>query len=188
MKMLNLATIACLVLILTEIVLNRLLRSKSSDKKHEDKNSTTIIWVTMIIVILVAVVTPKIFVLPIYFKPSVQYVGVAIIFIAIIFRLVVVFTLGKFFTVDVTIRKDHKLKKDGLYKYLRHPAYFASLMSFVGMGWTFNNWISLFLIVVAILIVLIHRINVEEKVLIHHFGSEYVEYQKVTYRIIPFIY
>ena len=140
------------------------------------------------IVILRAVLTPKIIFLPIYTNPSIQYIGVAVIIVAMVFRLAVVFSLGKFFTVDVTIRKDHKLKKDGPYKYLRHPAYFASLMSFVGMGWTFNNWISFLLIVAAISIVLIKRINIEEKVLIRHFGSEYLEYQNKTYRLIPFIY
>ena len=187
--MLNLITnIACLVLILTEIFLNRLLRSKSTDKQNEDKSSISIIWVTIIVAISLAVLISKTVYLPIYSKPSVQYVGVIVIFIGIIIRLFAVFTLGRFFTVDVTIRQDHKLKKDGLYKYLRHPSYFASLVSFIGMGWTFNNWLSLLLIVVAILIVFINRIKIEERLLIQHFGSEYIEYKKTTNGLIPFIY
>ncbi len=187
-KMLNLANIACFALILTEVLLNRLLRSKSTDKRNADKNSISVIWVTMIAAIVLAIfVSQKVF-LPIYLNSSLQYVGVAVIFIAIIFRLAAVFTLGRYFTVDVTIRQDHKLKKDGLYKFLRHSSYFASLVSFVGMGWTFNNWISLFLVTVAILVTLINRIKVEEEVLIQHFGSEYIEYKKITRGLIPFIY
>jgi len=186
--MLNLANIACFALILTEILLNRLLRSKGTDKKNADKNSISIIWVTMIAAIVLAILVSQKVYLPIYFNSSLQYVGVAVIFIAIIFRLAAVFTLGPYFTVDVTIRQDHKLKKDGLYKYLRHPSYFASLVSFVGMGWTFNNWISLFLVTAAILVTLINRIKVEEEVLIQHFGSEYIEYKKTTKGLIPFIY
>jgi protein-S-isoprenylcysteine O-methyltransferase Ste14 len=187
--MLNLITnIAWLALLLTEIFLNRLLRSKSTDKQNEDKNSISIIWVTIIIVIPLAVLISKTVNLPIYSNSSVQYVGVIIIFIGIILRLFAVVMLGQFFTVDVTIRQNHKLKKDGLYKYLRHPSYFASLISFIGMGWTFNNWLSLLLLVVAILIVFINRIKIEEKLLIQYFGSEYTEYKKHTNGLIPFIY
>ena len=160
------SNIACLSLLLTEILLNRLLRSKSSDKQNEDKNSISIIWVTIIIAVSLAVLISKIVNLPIYSNSSVQYVGVIIIFIGIILRLFAVVTLGQFFTVDVTIRQNHKLKKDGLYKYLRHPSYFASLVSFIGMGWTFNNWLSLLLLVVAILIVFINAYKKCEKLLI----------------------
>src|SRR5947209_4835130 len=126
--MLNLITnISFLILILTEIFLNRLLRSKSSDKKSADKNSITLIWVTIIAAVSFAVYIAKTFYLPIYLNSSVQYVGVLIIYIGIIIRLFAVFSLGRFFTVDVTIRPVHKLKKDGLYKHLRHSSYFASL-------------------------------------------------------------
>jgi protein-S-isoprenylcysteine O-methyltransferase Ste14 len=187
--MLNLITnIARLAVLFTEILLNRLLRSKSTDKQNEDKNSISIIWVTIIIAIPLAVLIALKVNLPIYSDPSVQYVGVIIIFIGIILRLFAVVTLGRFFTVDVTIRQGHKLKKDGLYKYLRHPSYFASLVSFIGMGWTFNNWLSLLVLIAAILIVFINRIKIEEKLLIQHFGSEYTEYKKHTSGLIPFIY
>jgi isoprenylcysteine carboxyl methyltransferase (ICMT) family protein YpbQ len=39
-----------------------------------------------------------------------------------ILRLAIIATLGQFFTVEVTIKQNHKLKKDGFYKYLRHPS------------------------------------------------------------------
>ncbi|RYG22758.1 MAG: isoprenylcysteine carboxylmethyltransferase family protein [Chitinophagaceae bacterium] len=186
--MLTLANFACVALIVTEIILNRLLRSNSSDKKREDKHSTGIIWLAMFLVILLSVFISRFIHLPIYLNARVQYLGVLIIFLAIIFRLLAVFSLGKFFTVDVAIREDHRLKKDGLYKYLRHPAYLASLMSFIGMAWTFNNWISLFLMTVTTFMVLNHRIRIEEQVLTEHFGVEYLDYQRTTRKIIPFIY
>jgi isoprenylcysteine carboxyl methyltransferase (ICMT) family protein YpbQ len=33
-----------------------------------------------------------------------------------ILRFIVVYSPGRFFTVDLTIREQHKLKKDGLYR------------------------------------------------------------------------
>jgi protein-S-isoprenylcysteine O-methyltransferase Ste14 len=184
----SISIISYLILFLTEILLNRMLRSKSTDKQNADKHSITLIWITIIAAIFIAVYISKTVYVPIYKNPIIQHFGVLVIFIGIIVRLFAVFTLGQFFTVDVTIRQDHKLKKDGLYKYLRHPSYFASLISFIGMGLTFNNCLSLLLIVVAILIVFINRIKIEEKVLVEHFGLEYIEYRKVTNGLIPFIY
>lgn len=175
-------------LLLTEITLNRLLRSKSSDQPNADKKSLSLIWVTIIVVVTLSVYIARASYLPIYSNPEWQYAGIAIIFTGIIIRLYVVYSLGRFFTVDVTIRQNHQLKKDGVYKYLRHPSYSALLLSFMGMGWTFNNWLSLVLLVTAVLIVLIKRINIEENVLMEHFGEEYSTYKKTTKRLIPFIY
>lgn len=174
--------------LLSEILLNRLLRSKSTDRKKADKGSLSLIWMIIIVTIFIAVFISGNFYFPIFSNTAFQYAGLAIIFIGIILRLLAVASLGKFFTVDVTIRQNHKLKKDGIYKYLRHPSYFASLISFIGFGISLNNWVALLLITFAILTAFIIRIKVEEKVLIEQFGSEYIEYKKATSRLIPFIY
>lgn len=180
--------IAYVVLILTEVVLNRALGSKATDKQAVDEKSMTLIWITIPIAIFLAIYLTNYLHLPIYAKPSGQYVGVALILVGILLRLLAVYSLGQFFTVDVTIRPDHRIKKDGLYKYLRHPSYAASLLSFIGMGITFNNWYSLLLLTGAVLAVFINRIRVEENVLIKHFGDEYIDYRKETSGLIPFIY
>ncbi|MBE7172902.1 MAG: isoprenylcysteine carboxylmethyltransferase family protein [Williamsia sp.] len=165
-----------------------MLRSKSTDAQNEDKNSITLIWVTIIAVVSIAIYISMNYYLPISSYRLLQYIGTAMIFVGIIVRLFAVFSLGRFFTVDVTIRKDHRIKRDGLYKYLRHPSYAASLFSFIGMGLTFNNWLSLLLVTIPVLIVFIHRIKIEESMLIRHFGTEYIEYKKATKRLVPFIY
>ena len=93
-----------------------------------------------------------------------------------------------FFTVDVTIRDDHKIKKDGLYRLIRHPSYSGSILSFIGFGISLNNWISLFIISLPVIFAMIHRIKVEEKLLVARFGKEYVDYMRKTFRLIPWIY
>jgi len=173
---------------LTEALLNRLLRSKSTDKQHADKNSLAIIWVTVVLANMLAVYITMNFHFTIYSNPAFHYFGLGVIITGIIIRFASVFSLGKFFTVDVTIREDHTLKKDGMYKYLRHPSYFASLISFIGFGISLNNWISLVLIFSAVLAVFIYRIKIEEKILIEQFGTEYLNYKKTTSGIIPFLY
>lgn len=174
--------------LLSEILLNRLMRAKQRDQPNKDKNSLGLIWVTIFICITLAVYAC------IHYNEyridgsAIKYVGLFVILFGVIIRLIVVRSLGIFFTADVTIRENHALKKDGFYKYLRHPSYFASLISFVGFGFSLNNWMSLLIVVVAILCAFIYRIKVEEKALIEYFGQEYMDYKKSTKAIIPFIY
>lgn len=187
--MLNWLTLGSyVVFFLTEVLLNRLLRSNSTDQPNADKSSITLIWVTIPVAIFAAVFLEHSVSLPIFHKPDFQYVGVAVILAGILIRLVAIYTLGRFFTVDVTIRQGHQLKQDGLYRYLRHPSYAASLLSFVGMGITFNNWLSLLVLVAAVLASFINRIRVEERVLIQHFGAEYLAYKKSTSGLIPLVW
>lgn len=176
------------LMILTEIVLNRTLASKTTDQPALDKRSITLIWVTIPVAIFLAISLASYVRLPIYSDPRGQYIGVGLIALGVVLRLLAIYSLGQFFTVDVTIRPNHRIKKDGLYRYLRHPSYAASLLSFVGMGLTFNNWLSLLLLVTAVVVVFINRIRVEEAVLIDHFGAEYVAYKNATWGLIPFIY
>lgn len=173
---------------LSEILINRLMRSKANDKKDEDKNSLTFIWITIVVCITLAVYISSNHYWPVAPFKAIEYAGLALIITGIILRLLVINSLGKYFTADVTIRQGHQLKKDNFYKYLRHPSYSASLISFIGFGLSLNNWVSLVLVVAAILFAFIRRINVEEKLLTEHFGQEYIDYKGSTYRLVPFIY
>lgn len=174
--------------LLSEIALNRLLHSNKTDKQNADNNSLSLIWITIIVAVSIATYISMRYYLPVYNNPAIEYTGIAIIIAGMILRFSAVRSLGKFFTVDVTIRKDHQLKKDGLYKYLRHPSYFASLISFIGFGISLNNWVSLLIVTVSVITVFIVRINVEEKALMDRFGAEYAEYKKHSKSLIPFIY
>ncbi len=173
---------------LSEIFISQFMRSKSSDKKNQDKNSLGFIWVTIVISITLSNYIAMNYYLPLSASQTIRYFGLALILAGIALRSVIIISLGKYFTADVTIRQGHQLKKDGVYKFMRHPSYAASLLSFIGFGLSLNNWVSLILIVAAILLAFIRRINVEEKTLTEHFGQEYIDYKKSTCRLVPFIY
>ena len=173
---------------ISEVVLNRMLHSKSTDRQHADKNSLNIIWVVIVLAVSFAVTISMMYYIPIISDPAIRYFGLGIIVSGIILRFVSIITLGRFFTVDVTIREGHQLKKDGLYAFLRHPSYFASLLSFIGFGISLNNWISLVVITASIITVFIIRIRVEEKVLTEQFGEEYIYYKKHVKGLIPFVW
>ena len=111
-----------------------------------------------------------------------------LILTGMVMRLVAVKQLGKFFTVDVTIRKGHQLMKNGVYKYIRHPSYTGSLLSFIGYGISLNNYVALATVLIPVVGSFIYRINIEEKALTEQFGQHYSDYKTTTKRLIPFIY
>ncbi|MBV4358966.1 isoprenylcysteine carboxylmethyltransferase family protein [Parasegetibacter sp. MAH-26] len=188
LTMSNIFTLTYLIWFVSEIVLNRLRQSAPSDKKSEDKSSLATIWITIFMVIPLSVFIATYFRAPIFRNESYEYLGLIVIGIGIVVRFIAVNSLGKFFTVEVTIRKDHQLKKDGFYKIVRHPSYAGSILSFVGFGISLNNWISLFVVTIAVFTAFMKRIRVEETVLQNQFGEEYTKYAKKTYRLIPWVY
>lgn len=114
--------------------------------------------------------------------------GIVIMFVGLAIRWTAIYTLGRYFTRTVTIKKDHRMIQRGLYRYLRHPAYTGALLAQAGLGLAFTNWLSLVLIFAPILVAALYRMHVEEEALVEAFGVEYVEYAKNTKRLIPKVY
>lgn len=174
--------------ILSEVILNRFVRSKSTDKKGTDKKTELYLWLIIISCITIGTIISFNMYCPVYLNESLKYIGLATIIMGIIIRFIAIKQLGKFFTVDVTIRANHQLMQSGLYKLLRHPSYTGCLLSFLGYGIALNNWISLVVLFIPILLIFIYRMNVEEKVLTQQFGEKYLDYISRTKRLIPFLY
>jgi protein-S-isoprenylcysteine O-methyltransferase Ste14 len=178
--------------LLFEVVLNRILRSGKSDDKSLDRNSETYIWIIITVSVTIAVfVANNMSHLSSFFifkEEKMILFGLFLIPVGMIFRFLAIRQLGKFFTVDVTIKKNHEMVQTGFYRYLRHPSYAASLLSFIGMGLSLNNWLSFTIVIVPVFLVFIYRINVEENALLKQFNEEYLIYKNKTKRLIPFIY
>ncbi len=173
---------------LSEILLTRLLRSGVSDLKNQDKGSIRIIWITIGIANTAGILASLYLKAPISASWVITYIGLSVIVLGMLIRFFSIRSLGRFFTVDVTIRKDHKLKTDGIYQVVRHPSYTGSLLSFIGFGISINNWISVIVITILVAMAMLYRISIEEKLLMKQFGAEYSDYRKKTCRLIPWIY
>lgn len=180
--------VVSLIWVISEIVLARLKYSDTAASK-QDKSSLRILWSTIILGIASG------FFLAFFRIGTIRAVsyyaaiaGLVLIVVGLLVRWIAVLTLWKYFTVDVSIVNEHKLVNTGLYKFIRHPAYTGSLLSFLGVGLVFSNWLSFLVIFVPITIAFVYRINVEEKALTAFFGDQYVRYCATTKRLIPMIY
>ena len=172
----------------SEFLLNIIVRSGKNDKKGHDKNSLVLIWIIIAIAITSGIIIANQLKMPISNSYIIHYIGLSVIVGGMIVRFISIWTLGRLFTVDVTIRENHKIKKDGIYRMIRHPSYSGSLLSFIGFGISLNNWLSLMTITVLMTAAFLYRIRVEEKSLIAQFGSDYLNYKRDTYFLIPWIY
>ncbi len=119
---------------------------------------------------------------------SIASIGAVLMLVGIALRLWSIQVLGHNFSTVVSVDSNQTLVKDGPYKHIRHPAYTGSLITFVFMGLAFNSWVASCITIVMLSLSFIYRIQIEEKVLISHFNSDYEEYIRKTWRLIPYIW
>jgi protein-S-isoprenylcysteine O-methyltransferase len=111
---------------------------------------------------------------------SFMFAGVALFVTGLLLRWWAIITLGRFFTVDVTIEKDHELVGRGPFRMVRHPSYTGVLLAFLGFALSLGNWAALLVILLPIGAVFIHRMNVEEDALSGALGPQYTDYMRRT--------
>jgi methanethiol S-methyltransferase len=84
-------------------------------------------------------------------------------------------------------RSSNRLIKNGLYRYVRHPLYFGTIIMFLGLFLAQPTLLILELCVLVIIYLIIGS-KLEENKLIDQFGSEYLEYRKEVKGLVPFLF
>ncbi|HEV8660365.1 MAG TPA: isoprenylcysteine carboxylmethyltransferase family protein [Thermoanaerobaculia bacterium] len=172
----------------SEIVLAALRHSRRGESERHDRLSIILLWIFITASVFLAAVLRGVRAAHMRGGATTFLIGVALIVLGLAIRWTAVVTLWRYFTVDVSIRRDHRVIHHGIYRIIRHPAYLGSLISFIGLGVTFMNWLSLAAIVIGTLIVFSYRIAVEERALVTALGDEYRAYAARTKRLIPGVY
>lgn len=117
-------------------------------------------------------------------------------------------TLGKYFTFQQAIMKDHKLITTGPYAVVRHPAYTGFLAANTGLlllhfgpgsyvwesgvlhtSWKAALWGAWASAVFALQVVTMKRVPREDTVMKKEFGQKWDEWaMKTPYKLIPYVY
>ncbi len=97
-------------------------------------------------------------------------------------------TLGRFFTMPITIAPDHRIVRDGPYMRIRHPAYTGGFLTVLGLPVALGSWEAVAATVLLLGAAYVYRISREEAALVQRFGEAYREYAAGTYRLIPCLY
>lgn len=123
-----------------------------------------------------------------YLPPWTLGLGVVLMVVGLGTRLWALTTLGRFFTMPITLAADHRIVRDGPYRWLRHPSYTGGFLTGVGMPLVLGTPVGLVVTLLALGAVYVYRIRIEEAALVSRFGDAYREYRRVTWRLIPGVY
>jgi protein-S-isoprenylcysteine O-methyltransferase Ste14 len=118
---------------------------------------------------------------------AVRWLGVLLYTAGGVLRLAPVFVLGRRFSGLVAIQPGHRLVTSGLYGVIRHPSYLGLFVLTLGWGLAFRSGVGV-IIAVLMLVVLLARIEAEERLLSETFGAEYDAYRARTWRLAPYLY
>lgn len=172
----------------SELFLASLVRSKGNSA---NKDQGSIVWLNLTIYFCVGIaIALNILGLGNIYElgMTVRWIGLCIIVLGIIIRWTAILTLRKYFTTNVAIREDHRLIQSGMYKFIRHPSYSGSIISFLGLGLVFANWLALIILIIPITFMFKQRIRIEERALEEAFGEEYRNYHASTWQLFPWIF
>jgi protein-S-isoprenylcysteine O-methyltransferase Ste14 len=110
---------------------------------------------------------------------AVNFVGISVFSLGVLYRLWAIRTLGQFYS-------HHQIVASGPYKITRHPAYAGMIIANAGISVYFFNWVTLCVFFFILVPAIILRIIIEEKTL---FGIQgYAEFAKKRKRLFPAVW
>lgn len=96
--------------------------------------------------------------------------------------------LKLFYTRELLTTDPQQLVKTGLYKIIRHPSYLGTILIWSFFGLAIQNYIVFIFAFPLLLIAYINRIKKEEKMLLTQFGQEYLNYKRISWKLVPFVW
>ena len=114
-------------------------------------------------------------------------VGVLLMVLGSLIRRLCWRTLGEYFTGDIQARTGQPVIRTGPYSLVRHPSYTGGILMHVGIGLALYNWLSLALLTLTAIATYVHRMRIEERVLLDTIGEPYRIYMQERKRFIPYV-
>lgn len=119
--------------------------------------------------------------------PIIRYTGLSLFIVGCYFRIASILALGPRFVVWVAVQHHHELVTTGIYRFIRHPSYTGAMLTLIGWALTFRSLVGV-LIASIMCLMLITRIDAEERLLLAEFGEAYTAYQESSWRLAPGVY
>jgi protein-S-isoprenylcysteine O-methyltransferase Ste14 len=119
---------------------------------------------------------------------SVEILGLALLVAGYFLMAWALIRLGRNYQLGgSTPRSTDRMVSDGPYRMIRHPMYTAALSISLGLACLLQSWafIAVFCIYLVLILLLVPA---EEQVLRRAYGAQYADYQRITGRLIPFVY
>jgi protein-S-isoprenylcysteine O-methyltransferase Ste14 len=117
-------------------------------------------------------------------NPAVVFAGTLCIVLGIIGMFYCRYYLGKFWTAETNVSKEHKIIDTGPYRLVRHPIYTFAILMYIGSGLVFlSQWTIPFAVVIIAAYILKTK---DEDLFLEKNLPGYREYKlRVRYRLLP---
>ncbi len=116
------------------------------------------------------------------------WLGVALNVTGIAFAIWARVTLaGNWSGIAATVKEQHELVQSGPYAIVRHPIYTGLLLALLGTVLAFGT-LSSYAGFVAVIIAILIRVQIEERLMSRAFGAQHDAYRRSTKRLIPFLW
>lgn len=106
----------------------------------------------------------------------VSWTGVLVLLSGEIFMIGGWYSLGECFSTDAEVLEDHKVRKNGMLKYVMHPAYSGIIQSCLGAGLAAVSLPAALISVAVVAPLWLRRAKYEEKLLLESLGPDYRKY------------
>jgi len=118
---------------------------------------------------------------------AISWTGVAILISGMVFMVGGWISLGECFSTDAEVLSEHKVKNNGLLKYVMHPAYSGIIQCLLGASLAATGWVSVFFTCLVVAPLWLRRAKYEEAMLIENLGEPYKQYAEQTKwrRLVP---
>jgi protein-S-isoprenylcysteine O-methyltransferase len=191
----GLSALLGLIYLVSEVILTVTRRGRSKTGTKQDKSTLGMLWLVIAVSIMAGIFVARSRSLRAVLWPFelpesdwIPALAIGLFALGLAVRWWAIVTLGRFFTVDVTIEKDHELVERGPFRYVRHPSYTGVLLAFVGWALTLRNWGAILVVLVPIFVAFLRRMRVEESALTKALGDQYRDYIRRTKRLVPGLY
>jgi protein-S-isoprenylcysteine O-methyltransferase Ste14 len=98
-----------------------------------------------------------------------------------------VFKENTFTSATIEVDKDQKVISSGLYSIIRHPMYSGAFIMLLGVPLSLGSWWGIFALIPLISVIVWRLLN-EERFLLKNLKGYKEYYQKVHFRLIPFVW
>lgn len=107
---------------------------------------------------------------------TISWCGIAILLSGMVFMIGGWYSLGEQFTTDAEVLDGHKVRKDGLLKFVMHPAYSGIIQCILGSAIAALSPIAVCMTLFMVAPLWLNRAKYEEALLLESLGPEYKQY------------
>lgn len=163
---------------------------RESPTTHEEQNDRSFWFILPGMLIAFFISPAEVLWLPTWLPNTrlVQISGLILVLVSVVLFVWARRETRKNYSGHLKVTETQELIQSGPYRFIRHPAYLSYILMSLGVGIGFASLIGICAVPLILVPGFVYRIQVEETLLVNHFGQRYLDYASHTSRLVPKIW